>query len=385
MRKIQGNKRNEKKGKDAFSLNALAAVLAILIIASLAYAQTNILSQSSQWIIVAIIAVSASYVLVSAVYMFAKALDNAEFVSWANNEFFQVTATLFIVFILFFSSAVEDYVINNYVESSNEYLVSYGYKPHTGQAAQIAAAQAYLNMVGDYVLNRVWTAEMVFMGLQAALTSMMAKESLFGGLIVLDFEEIRSTIGKPMAGMYSNVMNALFGAWGVTIYQVWFLDMIYSIGFTLILPIGIVLRCTPFMRKTGSAMIAIAIGFYLIYPLTFLLNYQIVETLEGKDWVKTPAVPGNVLEQLGEVTLFGTGFLMSFRDLSMMGRFSVAITNLLAAIPLITALEEAATFAVVVFAIILPILDVVITFGITREIAQLLGADVSLDSILQII
>jgi hypothetical protein len=136
---------------------------------------------------------------------------------------------------------------------------------------------------------------------------------------------------------------------------------------------------------------AIAVGFYLIYPLTFLLNYQIVTTMlcdsgtEQCDWINGSVLPPGIAAGAGETILFGSGFLLSFTNLSLIGRFGVAITNICAAIPLISYMEEVATFAILVFGILLPILDIIITFGITRELAQLLGSDVSLDSIMQII
>lgn len=390
--KINKQKTKEKEAHDSIlnsRLSLIIPLLIILVLASLTYAQTNIVPQGSQWIILAGIAITTAYLVVAAVYMFAKAFNSAEFVSWSHKELFQVTATLVIVFIIIFTSAVENYVVETYIQPTtglSVYAASEGFLPPAGQSPTIAAAIQYLTMVRNYVSYRLGTALITYTSLQAAMTSLMTTQDFFGGVVSINFEEVRNTIGKPLSSMYSNILNALMGSLGVTSAQIWFLEMINNIAFPLILPIGIVLRTTPFMRNTGSALMAIAVGFYLIYPLTFLLNYQIVTVLkEGQDWVNEPVLPPGLAAGAGETILFGAGYLLSFANLSIMGRLGVAITNICAAIPLISYMEEVAAFAIVVFAILLPILDIIITFGITRELAKLLGSDVSLDSIMQII
>ena len=400
--------KNNKECKKELPLPALAdlhlsfySVFVILIIvlffASLAYAQTTTLPLTSNWIIVAMISVGVAYLVVAITYMAAKSVNNSEFISWANKELFQVTATLFIVFIIFGTSMIEDYVVNSYVDQNLEVLRSYGYgSNYQGQPAAIAAAEAYLDMVNRYVEDRIFASTLLYINLQSALTSIQyIKQSFFGGLVTISLEEVRNTLNKPLSDMYGPILSSLFAAWGITVMQTWFLEVVRNFAFTLILPLGIVLRTTPYMRNTGSALIAIAIGFYLVFPLTYLLNYKIVEAIKCsqpgpincKDWANDPILSDNVFEKIIETAGIGGGitgqlFKLNSFNVGALGLFAL---NMAVAIPIMAYLEKAAAFALVVLAIALPIIDVVIAFGITRELAQLLGTDLSLDSFLQII
>ena len=53
------------------------------------------------------------------------------------------------------------------------------------------------------------------------------------------------------------------------------LKFIYLNVLSILLPLGIVLRCLPFLRKTGNAIIALSIAAYFFYPLTLWINEQI--------------------------------------------------------------------------------------------------------------
>ncbi|MFN3909799.1 MAG: hypothetical protein ACK4J0_01020 [Candidatus Anstonellaceae archaeon] len=53
------------------------------------------------------------------------------------------------------------------------------------------------------------------------------------------------------------------------------LKFIYVSMLTFVLPIGITFRCLPFLRKTGSSIIALALVAYFIYPISLWINEQI--------------------------------------------------------------------------------------------------------------
>lgn len=54
------------------------------------------------------------------------------------------------------------------------------------------------------------------------------------------------------------------------------LQFVKEIAFTLILPIGLILRVFPLTRDAGAFLMAAAIAFYAVFPLTYVFNSVIM-------------------------------------------------------------------------------------------------------------
>ncbi len=59
--------------------------------------------------------------------------------------------------------------------------------------------------------------------------------------------------------------------------QLYFLDIISKYAFNVFIPFGIVMRLFSSTRDAGNFLISFAIAFYLIFPNTLLLLYQLTE------------------------------------------------------------------------------------------------------------
>ncbi len=71
------------------------------------------------------------------------------------------------------------------------------------------------------------------------------------------------------------LMNfALMGVVSLEIQKL-FLQFIQNATLSILLPIAIVLRIIPFSRQAGNFLIAISIGFLIIFPLTYVLYSEI--------------------------------------------------------------------------------------------------------------
>jgi hypothetical protein len=57
---------------------------------------------------------------------------------------------------------------------------------------------------------------------------------------------------------------------GSLIIQKFALTIIAGTAFTLLLPVGIILRLIPFAREAGAFLIAIAVALYIVLPLTYV-------------------------------------------------------------------------------------------------------------------
>jgi len=84
---------------------------------------------------------------------------------------------------------------------------------------------------------------------------------------------------KLISGVFSNVQRSEFLAdeltWTtVLLYtQLALLKFIETSMFTVFLPIGIILRSFPPTRGAGAVLIAISIGLYVVFPMTYLILY----------------------------------------------------------------------------------------------------------------
>ena len=61
------------------------------------------------------------------------------------------------------------------------------------------------------------------------------------------------------------------------------LSAIAVMAFQMILPVGIILRISPFGREAGAFLMAVAISLYIVFPLTFVFAEKATSAIIGKD------------------------------------------------------------------------------------------------------
>jgi len=215
-------------------------------------------------------------------------------------------------------------------------------------------------------------------------------------------EFISGTFGK----IFSYITDPLIGVTGIITAQMFVLCIIDYVGMVLLLPLGIILRAVPFLRGLGTALIAIAIGLFLVYPLTLMFNEKIVlamnpDKIEGgattDNWWRN-AVPPDAVAYLG-ASVASSGaqvviamskvvnktlppwFINNFRTFNL----ALVFMSMAGAVHMALTLVDRASFVILILGAVLPFLSIVITFGITREIAKLLGSDVNLNTLLKIL
>lgn len=106
------------------------------------------------------------------------------------------------------------------------------------------------------------------------------------------------TVGSGLIGIFYGFSGALTSTFlaliavtfGILFVVYLILPFIQQLAFTVVLPIALILRSIPFagpnLRQTSDTMLALAIGFYFIFPLTILMNNFIMQ------WIYTSCVPG---------------------------------------------------------------------------------------------
>jgi hypothetical protein len=78
-------------------------------------------------------------------------------------------------------------------------------------------------------------------------------------------------------------------AYGSLSAQITVLNFLDAIAEMFLLPAGLVLRFFPPTKEAGSFLIALSIGFYIIFPMNYYINFMVLEELQIEEY-KTPVV-----------------------------------------------------------------------------------------------
>jgi hypothetical protein len=69
---------------------------------------------------------------------------------------------------------------------------------------------------------------------------------------------------------------------GMVFTQKILLQFFHQNALSIFLPLGIAFRAVPFLRKTGSTIIAAALVMYFIFPLSIWVNEQVYFSMQGR-------------------------------------------------------------------------------------------------------
>lgn len=209
------------------------------------------------WMSVAVTGILVLLFFLAFVYMAGVLLSRIEWIVWVKDEFYQA---LISIFFLFLSVGIA----TTACEASFSLA---GGNP-------FAVADIYLNdLIWEKTL-RVSTG--VFLtGIYASLT----------GAFFVPIGQAPSGF-RPLAGLDSvtTLMNFLFlvtsTMFSSLMIQSMGLKLAQGLAFKVILPFGILFRVFPFLRKAGAAFIAIGLGLYIVWPMMYVLDKAVMDSIE---------------------------------------------------------------------------------------------------------
>ena len=76
-----------------------------------------------------------------------------------------------------------------------------------------------------------------------------------------------------LASDYESVSTILASFGASLMAQYFFLDFVKLFAFSFLLPAGIIIKSIPMMRDAGSLIISIAMAFYFVFPLIYVIDY----------------------------------------------------------------------------------------------------------------
>ena len=177
----------------------------------------------------------------------------------------------------------------------------------------------------------------------------------------------------PVGSILGMIIESLFVFLLAVEAQSSLLTFISGTALTTFLPVGLILRCFFPTRKLGGALIAMAIGMYVVFPLTFVLDYQSVATMNV-----------HIQDSRTAMDKFKTDFSYVLGiSLGDVGAAQALVNNLVGGgvYDIINGLVKILTVVLadlVIQVIILPLVGLIITVISIRELAGILGSEIGL-------
>jgi len=177
----------------------------------------------------------------------------------------------------------------------------------------------------------------------------------------------------PNCGQYNayrgGLTSAMFtttAALADTYAQQYILALARNYAFTIIIPLGLLLRCFKMSRAAGGALIAIGFGFYTVFPVVILATENLLhDPAISQD---PPAIPFSPACDPYETNM-----------LSARAGFSEYGDSLLS-FDLVTGIS----YFVLVRVLFMSILNLIITLGFIRAFAHIIGSDIDVSGLARI-
>lgn len=325
------------------------------------------------------IALLISFLLVGVVYALAKVFEDARFSNWAQTHLYQTIGTAIILLFYLSASGFLDLALGPAFCSGSIVYPELGAPPGGARSCtDWTSTQAY---VANYLEEKKAFAVASAISVLSLSDCAGLASSLSIGINV----DVISMYWTPFGalGSLSNALGMMLSAIAAAVvflqFQIAVIGM-YPGLFGVLLPLGIVLRTFPFTRRAGGAMIAIAIGFTIILPLSYL----VVKDIEDKYWNDNCATASTTADCWASAYDVGPTLASSILNPTA-STLPTEVINKLKDLFQPGGKYSCLAFKLGIAGIILPLLAYMITLHITRGIAELLGTDLDLSALVKIL
>ncbi|MBI4399962.1 hypothetical protein HY570_04395, partial [Candidatus Micrarchaeota archaeon] len=219
---------------------------------------------------------------------------------------------------------------------------------------------------------------------------------------------------KPFGSLrvFTDIMGVALNSMGLVFVEMWahilLLEFIDKTMLLLFLPLGLAFRSVV-DHPIGGIFIALALGLYIVYPFTLILNNEIVGQHYGDtNWglketlvdVGVVAIVASAATLIIPVSGFGvwTWSQITLKvGLSKLGSLLTILGGAFVvpsiAQPILASITEFVwhtivpeiVYTVIVMGMILPIVNILITLTCVRELAKIMGAEINLSSLTKLI
>ncbi|HQT44978.1 MAG TPA: hypothetical protein PLO51_03310 [Candidatus Micrarchaeota archaeon] len=336
--------------KVAFTL----ALLALAVLPGAAYSQGPLVSTS--WQGYSVLAFLISVFVLALTYMAGYLLNSNELKIMAHDELYQAMATA--VMIGLFVSVLA------WVNTS----FSPGLATAGGQGGQtlLDGATAFNDgLIDSTVSNYHSYLEKLVKDLGSESSKSAYCSFLGAGMNVVICSSMNS-----VRGTLSLAYNAVSFALADLYAQSWILRISNTMLLAVLLPMGIFFRSFKFSRAAGGALIAVTIGFYLIFPACVLFGDMLVRTISCStcSYAYLAAPPDAIT--VPRCNPFDPS------DSAIMGFFSSVMKD--------NHFYEPILFHVIIRCVLMTVFSILVTLTAIRSMAQYLGAEIEVSGLVRL-
>ena len=243
----------------------------------------------------------------------------------------------------------------------------------TGVMNPLEFAKAYTKDISD-VLSAI-TGDLENIAVAVGSTSSVSTYcQILGGTLGFSIVPC-SYLGSTM-GTLGLMLNAFYAA-SVAMWAQAVLLELTSAFVIFLLPLGVLLRSLRFTRSAGGALIALAVGFYLIYPFMVIADYALI-----KDNVFMEPSPG-VPPKYGYNEVKNNALIVlqdvhhSSGECKGDGPYVSMLTNRETFI-------EPMAYWIIIVSIILPVMNLLVTLTFIRWFSSAIGSEIEVGQLARV-
>ena len=267
--------------------------------------------------------------------------------------------------------------INQVFYSSNASATCYGIP---AQNPAICFAYAYTSGISPISVNGKQYPSLM----DSAIVLLAPVSVLYGVLAVLGSIKLSGiiiSIGfasfvQPLLSQINYIISTLTFAIISLEIQGIIIKFAAATALPVLLPVGLVLRTIYFTKRLGGMLIALAIGLYAVFPLTYLLGAQLVSTYSINASQLSSSVSSYSGDILGSIQGSVQPSLGSMNFSILSGLYST-VNSVIAPIESLIESLISAIAILITEVFFVPLLSIMITITSTRELARIMGSEIS--------
>jgi len=309
------------------------------------------------------IVIFITFTLIAIIYALGKVIENTKLIHWSETEAYELLGTALILSIYLSGSSVLDNVIGPafYTTSLVYPGESSGRTGGTWSSVE-AHVTDYLQKEWNYLKDNVVKNILMVASISGVLST--------ASLMVATGPTMMSVPVAPAFGGVQQFLAVAVGAVAASAIQLQMQISIVGLWkgmFNVLLPFGIALRAFPFTRTAGGAAIAIAVGFTIILPISYL----IVEDVASHYWSKNCG---------GDLNILGDAFGTVVSGIGGTGTAESAVKDYM-----LSSKMSCTMFKVGIEAAVLPFFAYAMMLNITRRLAEAMGAQIDFSTLVRLI
>ena len=243
---------------------------------------------------------------------------------------------------------------------SQNYAICFGYNYLSGPGYTLDGVSH------PSILSQTTQLTVGFLGL-SAIIGVIAGVNINAAIVSISL----SSVLNPVINQIQYFVKILTTISISTLVQSSLLLVVASSAITIVLPIGLILRTFYPTRKLGGFLIAVAIGMYVIFPMSYVLNANIINSFSIASSNST------ITQVTGSATSLENMALSGSNKLSIINAIANSANSISSAFSGITNTIVGVIAYFILAAFILPAFSLIITAVSIRELSAVFGSEIS--------